>query len=133
MHDWKVHVACVVKETRRQRWCPAHGYAITLQFRFRERPHRDQEPDLDNCIKPVLDGLAAGLFLCNDRNPRDLCREKWTKAEGVDDSNFRILLIRRLLEDANTAEEEEVHLFVSTTGSPANTEATGQSGKDYPR
>ena len=116
-HCWKLSVACAVKETRKHRRCPAHRYAITLQFRFCERQHPDHEGDLDNYVKPVLDGLAAGLFLCNDKDPRELPRGKWTKAEGVDDSGFRTLLIRHLY--VNSKEEEGVRIFVSSTGKGA--------------
>lgn len=117
-HDWKVRVACAVRTKRRRIWCPDHQYAVTLQFRFAPRADPSQEGDVDNYIKPVLDGLAAGLFLSDDQDPRDLPREKWNRntTKELDDSNFRTLLICRLddLPDGKGVDEEEVCLFVSS-------------------
>ena len=105
---WKVRLAREVKAEREARWCPDHLYAVTLQFRFHRRPTK---LDVDNYVKPVLDGLAAGLFL--DKDPGEI--ETFAAHHGVDDSNFRILLIHRL-PDAETPEEEGICLFVSSTG-----------------
>ena len=91
---WKEKVAAEVKAVRGEApWVPEDRYAVTLQFRFC-RPE-NQKLDVDNFVKPVLDGLADGLC--------------------VDDSRFRILLIHRL-PNAETTEEEEVCLFVSSKG-----------------
>ncbi|MDE2880492.1 MAG: RusA family crossover junction endodeoxyribonuclease [Acidobacteriota bacterium] len=130
--EWKEQVACTVKAQRGDQWCSKHLYAVTLQFRFRQlRTPRD----VDNYVKPVLDGLAAGLFLEEDKFLPDGHIDIPTFAVhyGVDDSNFRTLLIRRLPDAANTLEQEEVHLFVSRAGAPPDTEATDQSGKAHPR
>ena len=91
VQDWKEKVTRAVKDERGgAQWSPEHLYAVTLQFRICR--HENQKLDVDNYVKPVLDGLAKGL--------------------GVDDSRFRILLIRRLHDDT---EPEEVRLFVSST------------------
>ncbi|MCY4628499.1 MAG: RusA family crossover junction endodeoxyribonuclease [Acidobacteria bacterium] len=100
VQDWKDKVECAVKAARGgAQWSCADRYAVTLQFRFGFGPgcfrSKDQKLDVDNFVKPVVDGLAKGL--------------------GVDDSNFRILLIRRL-DDVETLAEEGVRLFVSSTG-----------------
>ncbi len=109
LRAWKKKVASAVQDERKgSTWDSKHLYAVTLLFRFHPRP---TPLDVDNYVKPVLDGLAAGLFL--DTDPRDLKTFAWY--HGVDDSNFRSLLIRRL-DDVETLEEEEVRLFVSTTG-----------------
>jgi len=107
---WIRDVACVVKAKRgRDRWCSKHRYAVTLQFRFHPRP---TPLDVDNYVKPVLDGLAAGLF--SEKDPADI--ETFAAHNGVDDSNFRTLLIRRLPDLPDDQEPEEVRLFVSSTG-----------------
>ena len=94
VQDWKEKVARAVKAKRGgAQWCSKHRYAVTLQFRFCRHPN--QKLDVDNFVKPVLDGLRDGLC--------------------VDDSRFRILLIHRL-PNAETTEEEVVCLFVSSTG-----------------
>ena len=92
-HTWVTDVTRAVKAERGAPWSPADRYAVTLQFRFRPA-YENEKRDVDNYIKPVLDGLADGL--------------------GVDDSNFRILLIHRL-PDAESPAEEGVRLFVSST------------------
>ena len=107
---WKVGLARQVKAEREARWCPDHLYAVTLQFRFDPRPTK---LDVDNYVKPVLDGLAAGLFLPDGTDPGEV--ERFDVHHDVDDSNFRILLIHRL-PDAEPPEEEGVCLFVSSTG-----------------
>ena len=111
---WKLEVACVVKIKRIERgegaWCPRLVYAVTLQFRFHRHPN--QKLDVDNYVKPVLDGLAAGLFW----KGQDLrAIPSFAAHHGVDDSNFRILLIQRL-GNAETPEDEGVRVFVSTNG-----------------
>ena len=115
LREWKENVALAVRDKRGgDPWCPDHLYAVTVQFHF--RPLRNQKLDADNFVKPVLDGLAAGLFLPEEIDPRDR-RDLPTFAahHGVDDSNFRILLIHRL-RDAKSPKEEGVRLFVSTSG-----------------
>ena len=108
---WMVKLARAIKAERDgARWVPEDRYAVTLQFRFHPRP---QELDVDNYVKPVLDGLAAGLFLPEDTDPDDVW--PFDSHHGVDDSNFRILLIHRL-RDAKPPEEEGVRLFVSSSG-----------------
>ena len=90
---WKEKVTRAVKDERGgAQWIPEHLYAVTLQFRFHPRP---TPLDVDNFVKPVLDGLRDGLC--------------------VDDSNFRTLLIRRLPDLPDDKEPEEVRLFVSST------------------
>ena len=112
LREWKERVALAVRDKRGgDPWCPDHLYAVTVQFHF--RPLRNQKLDVDNFVKPVLDGLAAGLFLPEDKDPRDL--PTFAAHHGVDDSNFRILLIHRL-RDQEPPEEGGVRLFVSTTG-----------------
>jgi len=116
LRDWKLRLASEVKAKRGRDWDPdehgpgEHRYAVTLRFRFRSRPTK---LDVDNYVKPVLDGLAAGLFLPENRDPSDL--RTFAAHHGVDDSHFQTLLIRRLLDlpDSKEREDEEVHLFVS--------------------
>ena len=99
---WKKRVTHIVKDEReRAQWKPADRYAVTLQFRFCPN-YENEKRDVDNYVKPVLDGLRDGL--------------------GVDDSRFRILLIRRLDVESK---EEGVRIFVSSTGKvPDDTKAT---------
>ena len=111
--DWKKRLASIVKAKRDARWKSCHLHAVTLEFRFCP-PNKEGQRDVDNYVKPVLDGLAAGLFLPDDKDPAHLERFDVYHG-GVDDSSFRILLIHRL-PDAETPEEEGVRLFVSSSG-----------------
>ena len=72
--------------------------------------------DVDNFVKPVLDGLAAGLFYPENTDSREIPR--FDIHHGVDDSNFWILLIHRL-PNPPSHEEEGVRLFVSSTRRPS--------------
>lgn len=112
LREWKERVACVVKKERKAKWNSKILYAVTLEFRF-DPESRPILPDVDNCIKPVLDGLAAGLFLPEEKAICEL--STFATHHGVDDSKFRILLIHRLC-DATPPEKEGVRLFVSTNG-----------------
>lgn len=110
--QWKKKVACTVMNKRgATRWCPKLLYAVTLHFCFRWG--RSTTPDVDNCIKPVLDGLAAGLFLPEEKDIREL-RTFAAHPNGVDDSGFRVLLVHGA-DKAQPQEEDEVRLFVSST------------------
>ena len=137
LRKWKERVAYAVEAKRGDQWCSKHLYAVTVQLRFYVgqgsfRP-KGQKLDVDNYVKPVLDALAAGLFLpeCKFLDGR-VNIETFAVHHGVDDSNFRTLLIRRL-PNAEKKEEEGVRLFVSTTGLPADAEATHGSAKETPR
>ena len=111
LRHWKEKVACAAKDVRGEaKWNPRDLYAVTLEFRFHRHP--EQKLDVDNFIKPVLDGVGAGLFLPEDTDPRELLR--FDDYHGVDDSNFWILLIHRL-PNPPTPEEEGIRLFVSST------------------
>ena len=113
LRKWKVRLAREVKAKRGRDWDPdEHRYAVTLHFRFRHRTN--QKLDVDNYVKPILDGLAAGLFLPEDKDPGDL--PTFAAHHGVDDSTFRDLLIRRLDDISNDIEPEDVRLFVSRGG-----------------
>lgn len=87
-------VAGAVRAEQGAPWNPADRYAVTLQFRFCPT-YENERRDIDNYVKPVLNGLDEGL--------------------GVDDSNFRILLIQRV-RDAKSPKEEGVRMFVSSSG-----------------
>ena len=74
---------------------------------FHPRTHGNRDLDVENFIKPVLDGLAAGLFCENDTDPQGIDQFNY------DDSNFNTLLIHRL-DNAPTADLEGIAVFVSS-------------------
>ena len=107
-HNWKLQITSEVKEKRgNQPWNPRDTFAITLGMSFHLGNHGNRSLDSENFVKPVLDGLAAGLFCGNDTNPQDVERFDY------DDSNFNTLLIYRL-DDAPTRELEGIAVSVSS-------------------
>ena len=107
LQTWKRTVASAIKEARGQApWDPRHRYAVTLNFRFHPANHGFQELDVENFIKPVLDAVAAGLFVEEHIDPNHL--QHWS----FDDSNFRTLLIHRGPNPSNP-NGEGVQVFVS--------------------
>lgn len=86
---------------------PNSIYAISLSMKFCPLIHGHRELDVDNFLKPLLDGIAAGLF----------CDTEIDSIEyfGFDDSNFIKLYVERL---SNTLrpDEEGVIITISKLG-----------------
>ena len=107
LDNWKVSVASEVKAVRgQQAWNPQVQYAIAISFSFNPQLHGNRRRsdgqvhlDVENFVKPVVDGLAAGLFCDNDMDPNHI--ELW----NYDDSNFNTLLIHRLPDAINPGNE----------------------------
>ena len=105
--DWKRTVASVIKRARGgSPWDPRDFYAVTLEFRFHASNHQNQELDVENYVKPVVDAVAAGLFLEEEKDPSEI--QTW----GFPDSNFRTLLIHRAA-DPEDRDREGVRVSVS--------------------
>ncbi len=113
---WKVTVASKIKAARGMGpWDPQLYYAISIGFSFHPQSHGNRRRsdgqvhlDVENFVKPVIDGLAAGLFCDNDKDPSRI--ELW----NYDDSNFNTLLIHRL-PDAAKPEDEGIAISVSSS------------------
>ncbi len=105
---WKRTIAAEVKGARGGGPWDAHQrYAISLAMRFCPALHGNRSDfDVENFVKPVLDGLAAGLFCPPDQNPRAIGRFNY------DDSGFATLFIHRL-PDASRPDDEGVAIRVS--------------------
>ena len=104
---WKRRIALEVREARGGGpWDAGQRYAISLAMRFCPALHGNRALDVENFVKPVLDGLAAGLFSPSGQDPRLIERF------GYDDSNFSTLFIHRL-PDAVRPEDEGVAIGVS--------------------
>lgn len=71
-------------------------YAVSLSFRFHQKYHSSNKLDVENYIKPVIDGIAAGLF---SKNPGSVTKFDY------DDSNFKHLLIEKLDSPLNPSDE----------------------------
>ena len=104
---WKSKVASAIKGARDgSPWDPGDLYAVTVRFRFHPANHQNQELDVENYVKPVVDAVAAGLFQEEEKDPSEI--EKW----DFPDSNFRTLLIHRAA-DPKDRYGEGVHVSVS--------------------
>lgn len=110
--DWKRTVASAIKRARDgSPWDPRDFYALTLEFRFHASNHQNQELDVENYVKPVVDAVAAGLFLEEEKDPSEI--QTW----AFPDSNFRTLLIHRAA-DPEDRDREGVRVSVSVREKP---------------
>ncbi len=81
-------------------------YAISLGMRFsKTHPNQKQPIDVDNYIKPIFAGIAAGLFINKEEIPVTL-----EKFKDYDDSRFDYLFVERLENEKN---EEGVAIVIS--------------------
>ena len=123
---WKRTVASVIKTARDgSPWDPRDLYAVTLQFRFHPDNHGNQELDVENYVKPVVDAVAAGLFLKAEKDPNEI--EMW----DFPDSNFRTLLIHRVA-DPEDKYGEGVHVSVSARERPQDRASVRHPGSCSP-
>lgn len=107
--DWKRRIASEVRDARGGGpWDAGQRYAISLALRFCPALHGNRALDVENFVKPVLDGLAAGLFSPPEQDPRLIRRFDY------DDSNFSTLFIH-CLPDAARPDGEGVVISVSAT------------------
>lgn len=105
--EWKQRIASEVRDARGGGpWDAGQRYAISLALRFCPALHGNRPLDVENFVKPVLDGLAAGLFSPPGQDPRLIRRFNY------DDSNFSTLFIHRL-PDAARPDGEGVAISVS--------------------
>ena len=103
---WKKQIASAVKEARGfSQWAHSDEYTIVLVFSFHPESHWNQQLDVENYVKPVIDATAAGLFCDQDKQPEDI--SSW----NYPDYNFKTLMIRRL-PDIKSAEAEGVNILV---------------------
>ncbi len=107
LQDWKRKISIQIRSRRERIEDPKSTFAITVGMKFHTHLHGEQNLDLDNYSKPIIDAIAAGLF-CNEKE--DL--SKITNYNQFDDSNFRHLYVERL-SDAKEPSEECVVIVVS--------------------
>ncbi len=105
---WKVKVASAVRGGRGpQPWNSGDNFAISVGMSFHLGNHGYQSLDIENFIKPILDGLAAGLFCEADTDLNRIERFDY------DDSNFNTLFVHRL-DDSPSPRLEGIALSVSS-------------------
>lgn len=98
--DTKLHRGNVV-------FNPDNQYALSIGMKFHPYTHGNQKLDLDNFIKPIIDGIAAGLFSNDGENLSQL-----SKYNQFDDSNFQFIFMERL-PDAKAESQEGISVIVS--------------------
>ena len=110
LRGWKERVMAATKQRRgTASWDPRSRFAITLTLKFCPKKHGGQRKlDVDNFTKPIIDGVAAGLFCGPETEPSQI------DAFDYDDSNFNTLLIHRL-PDTDNRDQEGVAIYVSAT------------------
>ncbi|MCE2506225.1 MAG: RusA family crossover junction endodeoxyribonuclease [Nitrosopumilaceae archaeon] len=107
LQEWKRQIAIQINSNRDNRLNPNLFYAITIGMKFHPETHGNQELDLDNYSKPILDAIAAGLFSYDGDDLSSLITYN-----QFDDSNFRHIYLERL-PDAELAEQESVAIFIT--------------------
>ena len=97
--EWKQKIAKLVYDERNGRnFSPDSHYAISLSLRFSPSLHGNVKLDVENYIKPILDGIAAGLFCQIEQDLAQITRFNY------DDSNFNKLFVEKL-DDCNSEDE----------------------------
>ena len=103
--EWQQKIAKEIKSVRGSKLCnPLNNYAISLGMKFSRHENQNQPLDVDNFIKPIFAGIAAGLFSSIDQNPTNINDFRY------DDSRFRYLYVERL---DDHAEEEGIAIVIS--------------------
>lgn len=96
---WKQKIAKSVYDERNgQIHSPNNHYTVSLSLRFCPSLHGNAKLDVENYIKPILDGISAGLFCEIEQDPTQITRFNY------DDSNFDRLYVEKL-DDCNPIEE----------------------------
>jgi len=106
LKKWKQKIAHHIFINRIKKHDPKYQYAISISMRFCGELHGNMKLDIDNYLKPIYDGLAAGLFCKDDTNPPMFDDFQY------DDSNFNKLYIERV-PDALTTDKEGVYISAS--------------------
>ncbi len=89
--EWQQKIAKAIKSERGSKArSSSNSYAISLGMKFSRHEHQKQPLDVDNFIKPIFAGIAAGLF-SSDEIPSNVIDFK-----DFPDSCFRYLYVERL-------------------------------------
>lgn len=110
--QWKQVIAKLVHDETTEPHSPEDCYAVSLNMRFNSHNHKRQRLDVENFVKPIMDGIAMGLF----SNDSDF---SIVKKFDKDDSNFNYLYIERL-SDVSEPIDESVVIIVSKTKNISN-------------
>jgi len=104
--EWQQKITEEIKSVRGSKpRNQSNNYAISLGMKFSRHENQKQPLDVDNFIKPIFAGIAAGLFSSIDQNLTNIDDFK-----SYDDSCFRYLYVE-ILDDH--AEEEGVAIVIS--------------------
>ena len=108
--NWRRKVAAKVKADRGAvPWEVGGGYTISLALRLDlHKNHNNNDGDLDNFAKPIIDAIAFGLFCPAEVDP--LTTKNW-KDYNDRSSTFGTLFVHRLPDSCD--EPEGVAIYVS--------------------
>jgi hypothetical protein len=96
--EWKQKIAKIIFIPLNGMFSSDKQYAISLSLRFSSILHGNAKLDVENYIKPIIDGIATGLFCPNNLDPSQITKFNY------DDSNFNKLFIEKL-DDCNSVDE----------------------------
>ena len=103
--EWKQKIVeQVITHRKDKTYEPEETYLISLALRFCPQNHGNLKLDVENYIKPILDGVAAGLFCTPSTKSNQITRFDY------DDSNFNNLYIER---SPNTSSPDHEGIIIS--------------------
>jgi|APSaa5957512535_1039671.scaffolds.fasta_scaffold01567_4 hypothetical protein len=101
--EWKQKIAKSIFDPLNGILSSNEHYAISLSMQFAPKLHGNAKLDVENYVKPIVDGIAAGLFCPKDQDPLQIIKFNY------DDSNFNKLFIERL----NDCESKDEGIIIS--------------------
>ena len=103
---WKQKITQQIMKKRDGVQNNENHYAISVSMKFHLKTHGNLKLDAENYLKPILDGVAAGLFVPDNTNPSEISHFNY------DDSNFDKVYFEKL-SHALTFEDEFVIITIS--------------------
>ena len=103
---WKQKIVQAIMDKRNGVQNNENHYAISVSMKFHLKTHGNLKLDAENYLKPILDGVAAGLFVPDNTNPSEISHFNY------DDSNFDKVYFEKL-SHALTFEDEFVIITIS--------------------
>jgi len=107
---WKEKITHEIMKKRKGIHNNERKHAISVSMKFHLKSHGGNKLDAENFLKPILDAVAAGLFVSEDTNPSEIERFDF------DDSNFDNVYFEKLA-PAESNEDECVIITISQKSS----------------
>jgi len=105
LRDWKLEVAETIRKSRRFETGPIPA-VLSIAFLMCSENHGNREYDIENFVKPVIDGIAMGLW-----GDLDAVRNDSSVRFDADDSVFRSLYFEDCPVESPNAEGVYIAVF----------------------